>query len=334
MFGSLVVVFPTPHEGGTLFLRHHGHEWMFDSATAFEALDQPTIGYVAFFSDIEHEVTPVISGHRITLTYNLYFDDDDGLDDVVSKHLIPAQVPNQVGFREAFKVLLENPEFMADGGTLAFGLRHIYPIKRNLKHVYNVLKGSDAVVYQTMGTLGFEPVLYVHYDNDDDYEDDGDGDDDEDDDEEENDENDDENDDNDDEDEDEDEDYDNPCRGVMVDRLMDFNDSYHDESVLDVVQEAGGIPVRQVGWKVRETSNHENPESVEWVTPLTMYNRQEGAFASYGNEPSLTWAYGDVCMIVRIGKAGDRLAFPTALQVRSAYLKSWQQNLYARDYYY
>ena len=26
MFGSLVVVFPTPHEGGALFLRHHGHE--------------------------------------------------------------------------------------------------------------------------------------------------------------------------------------------------------------------------------------------------------------------------------------------------------------------
>jgi hypothetical protein len=75
MFGSLVVVFPTPHEGGALFLRHHGHEWIFDSAKALAAVEQPTIGYVAFFSDVEHEVAPVTSGHRITLTYNLYFDD-------------------------------------------------------------------------------------------------------------------------------------------------------------------------------------------------------------------------------------------------------------------
>jgi hypothetical protein len=29
---------------------------------------------VAFFGDIEHEIAPVTSGHRITLTYNLYFD--------------------------------------------------------------------------------------------------------------------------------------------------------------------------------------------------------------------------------------------------------------------
>src|SRR5712692_10045677 len=78
MFGSLVVVFPTPHEGGALFLRHLGHEWYFDSAQALAAADQPTIGYVAFFSDVEHEVAHVTSGNRITLTYNLYFDDPRG----------------------------------------------------------------------------------------------------------------------------------------------------------------------------------------------------------------------------------------------------------------
>lgn len=72
MFGSLVIVFPTAHVGGALRLRHGGTEWTFDSAT--EVLNQPTpsIGYVAFFSDVEHEVTPVTSGHRVTLTYNLY----------------------------------------------------------------------------------------------------------------------------------------------------------------------------------------------------------------------------------------------------------------------
>src|ERR1700761_3134829 len=67
MFGSLVIVFPTPHEGGALLLRHRGHEWISDSGKALAAEKIPSISYVAFFSDIEHEVAPVISGHRIIL---------------------------------------------------------------------------------------------------------------------------------------------------------------------------------------------------------------------------------------------------------------------------
>ena len=107
MFGSLVVVFPTFHEGGALLLRHHGHEWIFDSGQvlAGAANDQPSISYVAFFSDIEREVAPVTSGHRVTLTYNLYFDDGGPVSekDAISEHLLPLQLPNQEGFHEAFK---------------------------------------------------------------------------------------------------------------------------------------------------------------------------------------------------------------------------------------
>ena len=289
MFGSLVVVFPTPHDGGALSLRHHGHEWVFDSSKALAAIDKPTIGYVAFFSDIEHEVAPVTSGHRVTLTYNLYFKDDSGSvseKDADSKHLIPPKLPNQEGFSEAFKALLEDPEFMADGGTLAFGLRHVYPIKKSLKHVYDVLKGSDAVVYQSMCALGFDPVLYVYYGDD-------------------------------------------PYEGAMVDKLMNFfGDSYNEETVLDVIQDKGGIPVCQdggLGTMQSYSGRDEEPEPVNWVTPRTTHNRQSGAYACYGNQPAMTWAYGDVCMIVRIGKVGDRLAFPTAALVKREYQQSWQR---------
>ena len=291
MFGSLVVVFPTPHEGGALSLRHHGHEWIFDSAKVLEAVNQPTIGYVAFFSDIEHEVAPVTSGHRITLTYNLYFDDIGGPvsgDDAVSKHLVPPQLLNQDRFSEAFKALLGNPEFMADGGTLAFGLRHVYPINGYLWHVYNILKGSDAVVYQSMRALGFDPVLYLFYDEESTYYGK------------------------------EYKEYSNPIKGAMVDHLIYFDGTYCEETVLDVVQGQGGFLVRQDGKRMDDDCD-EDSEPIEWVTPVTTYNRQKGAYASYGNEVSLTWAYGDVCMIVRIGKAGERLAFPTADQVKREY---------------
>jgi catechol 2,3-dioxygenase-like lactoylglutathione lyase family enzyme len=161
MFGSLVMVFPTPHEGGALHLRHRGQEWIFDSGKVLAAEGEPSIGYVTFFSDIEHEVAPVTSGHRITLTYNLYFDDDGLSTNIV--HLTHPQLANEAAFRQAFNALLEDPEFLADGGTLAFGLRHVYSIEDDLEHVYSALKGSDAVVYQSVLALGYEPVLYLYY---------------------------------------------------------------------------------------------------------------------------------------------------------------------------
>ncbi len=74
MFGSLVLVFPAPHEGGALVLCHGGDETAFDSGAMLkDAKKEPSIAYVAFFSDVEHEVLPVTAGHRVTLTYNLYF---------------------------------------------------------------------------------------------------------------------------------------------------------------------------------------------------------------------------------------------------------------------
>ncbi|MGL9672095.1 hypothetical protein U9990_16025, partial [Lactiplantibacillus plantarum] len=56
MFGSLVIVFPTPHEGGALKLRAPGRkegetlEWTFDSSALLAKQDKPSIAYVAFFS--------------------------------------------------------------------------------------------------------------------------------------------------------------------------------------------------------------------------------------------------------------------------------------------
>ncbi|KAF9466908.1 hypothetical protein BDZ94DRAFT_1233453 [Collybia nuda] len=79
IFGSLVVVYPTRHEGGALLLRHGGNEWTFDSTEAVRNYDGPAIAYIVFYSDVEHEVTIVQSGYRVTLTYNLYFKGDHRL---------------------------------------------------------------------------------------------------------------------------------------------------------------------------------------------------------------------------------------------------------------
>ncbi|KAH9986913.1 hypothetical protein BJV74DRAFT_796683 [Russula compacta] len=156
MFVSLVIIFPTGHEDGTLLLRHRGHEWSFDSLRELAAVCAPSIGFV-LFDDIEYKVSPVISGHYVTSTYNLYLDDGVPVSskDSATEHI--SSLANECAFREAFEMLLENPEFLADGGTLGFWLRRTCSMKDDIKDVYGLLKGRDAVVYRSARETGSSP---------------------------------------------------------------------------------------------------------------------------------------------------------------------------------
>jgi hypothetical protein len=189
---------------------------------------------------------------------------------------------------------------MAEGGTLAFGLRHGYSVEhRGLQDVCNVLKGSDAVVYQSVRALGFEPMLYMYHDG--------------------------------------------TCgqhEGVIIDKLVYFNDTCLDADDLDAIhnyiQVEGGIPVRQDGGEIDycDSSSYLHYdldyikilEPMEWVTPATTYNREERVYATAelqdDNHAMKPHIYGDACMIVRIGKVGDRLAYPTVAQIGKAYKQS------------
>ncbi|KAI9774057.1 MAG: hypothetical protein M1840_005150 [Geoglossum simile] len=64
-FGSLVVCLPCPHKGGQLVIRHQRHETIHDWSNT----EASEISWAAFYSDCEHEVLEVKTGHRITLTY-------------------------------------------------------------------------------------------------------------------------------------------------------------------------------------------------------------------------------------------------------------------------
>jgi hypothetical protein len=50
---------------------------------------------------------------------------------------------------------------------LGFGLQHVYQVEsgQGLEHVYGLLKRSDAMVYQAIRALWFEPVLYPYYES-------------------------------------------------------------------------------------------------------------------------------------------------------------------------
>src|ERR1700761_9424078 len=74
MIGSLVIVFPTAHEGGALTLSHGKNTWVFDSAAELAAHgrgseSKPAVAYIAFFGDVTHAV------EEVRLTYNLFLAD-------------------------------------------------------------------------------------------------------------------------------------------------------------------------------------------------------------------------------------------------------------------
>ena len=50
---------------------------------------------------------------------------------------------NERAFRDAFLALLEDPDFLPEGGTLGFGLRDAYPTDEKLCDMYGMLKGMD-----------------------------------------------------------------------------------------------------------------------------------------------------------------------------------------------
>ena len=161
MFGSLVVVFPPRHEGGALQLRHNDEEWTFDSAAITSAQESPSIAYIAFYSDVEHEVSIVRSGFRVTLIYNLY------IDDVSSDPSCLWLRANEMAPRTSLSSLLQNRNLLPEGGYLGFGLEFQYSLAHGgtkLDNLINSLKGGDAMIKRVLNQLDLDPQLKVIYD--------------------------------------------------------------------------------------------------------------------------------------------------------------------------
>ncbi|KAF7798245.1 hypothetical protein EIP86_009462 [Pleurotus ostreatoroseus] len=159
MFGSLVVFYPTTHEGGTLIFRDGNSEWAFDSAQATSEHDGSCVAYAAFFSDVDHEVALVRSGYRVTVTYNLYFVN-------LSCPTVPS---SSLDFKSELQKLLEDPTFLPEGGYLGFGLRRDYPVMQKpqfkvpLDYLKPFLKGSDADILRTCDALRSKSGMWMVY---------------------------------------------------------------------------------------------------------------------------------------------------------------------------
>lgn len=148
----MVISLPADHEGGQLAVRNAGNEVLFDWSNSANRKDStPCIKWAAFYSDCEHEVLEVKSGHRITLTYNLYVTRGLG-------HLAGAAAALDATTLPLYKTLqtaLKQSSFFGKGHVIAVWLTHAYAhTSKHNNFLPSSLKGADMSLYETALALG------------------------------------------------------------------------------------------------------------------------------------------------------------------------------------
>ncbi|KAG2106820.1 uncharacterized protein F5147DRAFT_804294 [Suillus discolor] len=162
IFGFLDIVFPTPHTGGICSLRNNENECRVDFATMLSEAQIPLVGYAAYFKEVEREIDPITSGHRLTLSYKLYVASGG---DSPSATMIWAPGPFEPSLETALAEFVNDPKVLPNGGYLGFGLRHQYPVSSEMRvdTLRSCLKGSDAIITRVLNKLHLSWSLRVLY---------------------------------------------------------------------------------------------------------------------------------------------------------------------------
>ncbi|KIM35882.1 hypothetical protein M413DRAFT_449510 [Hebeloma cylindrosporum] len=272
MFASLVVILPTKHKGGSLLFRHQGRELSFNSAEAVVTEGELKAGFVAFYSDVEHEVSVVESGYRVTLTYNLYFSDIRELTPIPPSSPLNADAEDRM--KSSLEALLNDPKFLPDGGIVGFALSHKYPFKKNSKALSNLeerLKGTDALLKKIWEEAlpDIDLKLKTVYRGDDEYD----------------------------------------CL-VLVDTFVDVGDELEDGFTRYVTEYYQGQIIYTSGVKKKNpglTKAYPDARLIKWLTTLNKVNQFKEEYAvNYGNGPAVGHSYGDICLVAEIKSATER----------------------------
>jgi hypothetical protein len=121
----------------------------------------PVVAYAAYFTKVEREIGLIISGHRLMLSYKLYFASCEESQSAT----IAAPGPFELSLKSAMAELMNDLEVLPNGGYLAFGLRHRYPVSSEMRAdtLKSCLKGSDAIITRVLDRLDLPWSLRVLY---------------------------------------------------------------------------------------------------------------------------------------------------------------------------
>lgn len=137
-FATLLVFLPSVYEGGDLVVRHKGEERRLNFS--MDKTRSTSCHFVAFFTDCDHEVEPVTSGHRVNLQYNLSFEGEH----------TPAPPDKDVSkaLEKRLDTLFNDEQFKDDGrDSVGFFCSHHYT-SESMKPMY--LKGEDSYVFHAL----------------------------------------------------------------------------------------------------------------------------------------------------------------------------------------
>jgi hypothetical protein len=113
MFGSLVIAYPTAHVGGVLRFVKGDKTWSLESGAELASQPERSIACAVFFSDTEHEMLPITSGHRVTVTYNLYLEGAIVEESAASASVVAAQMTeNEHALASILERLLAKDDFL------------------------------------------------------------------------------------------------------------------------------------------------------------------------------------------------------------------------------
>ncbi|KAG8902269.1 hypothetical protein FRB99_004688 [Tulasnella sp. 403] len=167
--GTFLIGLPTPYEGGELVLRHGKETATIDWST--KGRDGNTnLPWAFFYADVEHEILPIKSGHRLTVAYDVYSTEKVQYTDpgtVASTRLEDTQLYGTL------RVALGSAEFLPQGGKLAFSLAYQYTAEAMNRASYSwsktsfdaILKGSDSILWHCLTRCGLEVEARAVYES-------------------------------------------------------------------------------------------------------------------------------------------------------------------------
>ena len=152
--GTCVVIFPTTFTGGKLFVEKNGITETFKSHTCHTTC-------VAFYGDCNHWISPVTSGTRVTLSYNIL--------------LLPKPtIESPISTGTVAKIKDELERIKEFDGYYAISCQYEYTVSTVENLVENSLKGIDRTIFNILQKNQYNPIIssclkFVdEYDSDDD----------------------------------------------------------------------------------------------------------------------------------------------------------------------
>ncbi|OCH92820.1 hypothetical protein OBBRIDRAFT_811453 [Obba rivulosa] len=222
--------------------------------------------------DVEHEVLHVKSDYRVTLTYNLYFS-DAGQTAVCA---VPRSLAtNDATFGTALRTLLDDLISLPGDGCLGSGLYHQYTLKAQGSNA-NAMEAERRNYWLSFRTSkGLTPLFATSVEN----------------------------------------------LGwiphvgsftpveIMCDEpyVLDMNVTIDGtESLCEILRYNGGLLLNTARTRRTNYAVHKPDIIVRWVTKTPAVNFVKHTYMAYGNEMTVAYSYSRICLLVKVGKAGER----------------------------